>query len=82
MPGTGGEVRMPKQRWSEQSTARQVATIVLGVIQVSLAILAWTDLARRPADQINGSKPRWAGIIAINYIGPILYFVRGRRPAR
>jgi hypothetical protein len=31
--------------------------------------------------QVNGSKPRWAAIIAIDFVGPILYFTRGRRPS-
>jgi hypothetical protein len=33
------------------------------------------------AVQVNGSKPRWAAIIAIDFVGPILYFTRGRRPS-
>jgi hypothetical protein len=32
----------------------------------------------RPAEEIRGSKAKWAAIIAINYVGPILYFTRGR----
>ncbi|RIK00885.1 MAG: hypothetical protein DCC47_22275, partial [Acidobacteria bacterium] len=39
---------------------------------------AWTDLARRPADRVAGSKAKWAAIIAVNWIGPITYFRRGR----
>ena len=50
-------------------------------VQVSLAVSAWADLARRPAEQINGPRTRWAAVIAVNFIGPILYFLRGRRPA-
>jgi hypothetical protein len=53
--------------------------IVAGVVQLSLATAAWVDLARRPAEQVNGSKGKWAAIIAINWIGPIAYFTRGRK---
>jgi hypothetical protein len=53
--------------------------MLLTAVQVSLAVSAWTDLAGRPAEHVNGSKRRWAAIIAINFIGPMLYFTRGRR---
>lgn len=65
--------------WDESPTPRKVATVLLAIVQLSLAFSAWTDLARRPAAQVNGPKGRWAAIIAINFVGPILYFTRGRR---
>jgi hypothetical protein len=66
-------------RWEEFSTPRKVATVLLSIVQVSLALCAWIDLARRPAAQVNGPKGRWAAVIAVNFVGPILYFLRGRR---
>ncbi len=71
---------MAKQQWSDLSPARQRAVVVSGVIQASLAVAAWVDLARRDASEVNGSKGKWAAVIAINWIGPIAYFARGRRP--
>jgi hypothetical protein len=53
--------------------------MALVAVQVSLAVSAWTDLAGRPADQVNGSKRRWALVIGVNFVGPVLYFLRGRR---
>ena len=50
-----------------------------GAVQLVLAITAWRDLASRAADQINGPKGLWAAIIAVNWIGPIAYFIKGRR---
>lgn len=70
------------QRWDEMSAARKVLVMLLTSVQVSLAVSAWADLARRPAEQVVGSKRRWAAVIAVNFVGPILYFARGRRPAR
>ena len=73
------------RRWDEYSTRSKVLVMLLTTVQVSLAVSAWTDLARRPAEQVNGRKGRWAAIIAVNFIGPMLYFTRGRRaptPAR
>lgn len=38
---------------------------------------------RRPPDEVNayGSKAKWAAIIAVNFVGPVLYFTKGRRKA-
>lgn len=48
------------------------------VIQVILLIVALVDLIR--IEKTNGPKWLWAVIIfLINIIGPILYFVIGRR---
>lgn len=67
------------RRWDEYSTRNKVLMVLLAAVQVSLAVSAWTDLVQRPAEQVNGRKSRWAAIIAINFIGPMLYFTRGRR---
>ena len=39
----------------------------------------WADLALRPAAEVNGGKGKWAAIIAVNFVGPVLYFRRGIR---
>ncbi|GAA1054694.1 hypothetical protein [Dietzia natronolimnaea] len=70
---------MRKKSWNELSDGQKAAILTLMSVQVSLAVTAWTDLAFRPAEQVRGSKGRWAAIIAVNFIGPALYFVRGRR---
>lgn len=70
---------MGTKSWSEQSRTRQVLTVALSIVQIGLAVAAWADLARRPAVQVRGSKRTWAGVIAINFVGPLLYFSRGRR---
>jgi len=70
------------RRWDESSTRSKVLVMLLVALQVSLAVSAWTDLYERPAEQVNGTKGRWAAIIAINFVGPVLYFTRGRcRPS-
>ena len=69
-------------RWEEYSTRSKVLMLLLVAMQVSLAVCAWTDLAQRPTKQVNGPKIRWAAIIAVNFVGPMLYFTRGRRIPR
>lgn len=68
-----------KKQWKDLSGGQRAGSMVLGVVQLALAVAAWADLARRPAEQVNGRKGLWAAIIAVNYIGPIAYFVKGRR---
>ena len=66
-------------KWGDRTPRQQTAILVLGSIQLSLAATAWTDLARRPAQRVNGRKGVWAAIIAVNWIGPLSYFRWGRR---
>jgi Phospholipase_D-nuclease N-terminal len=70
---------MAIKQWSELSPRQQTAVLVLGSIQLSLAATAWTDLARRPAREVNGRKGLWAAVIAVNWIGPLAWFRWGRR---
>lgn len=69
-----------KKKWSELSGPAKAGTIVMGLIQVSLLIAALIDIYRRPAEQINGSKAMWTGVAFINTVGPIAYFIKGRKP--
>ncbi|WBM81493.1 PLDc N-terminal domain-containing protein [Cryobacterium breve] len=73
---------MARQRaWNDLSPREQTGVLVAGSVQLALAATAWTDLARRPAALVNGPKLLWAVIIGVNFIGPIAYFVGGRRKA-
>ena len=68
-----------KKKWAEMSTPQRVVVVLGGIVQISLALAAWADLAKRSPEQVNGPKGRWAGIIGINFVGPILYFAVGRQ---
>ena len=70
---------MTRKRWADLSDAQKTAVLVAASVQLSLAATAWVDLARRPAAQVRGPKALWAVGIAVNFIGPISYFVAGRR---
>lgn len=70
------------KRWQELSTGTRRLIVVGGALEAALKIVALVDLARRPASEIRGSKPRWAAaIVCINSLGgvPIAYFAWGRR---
>jgi hypothetical protein len=68
-----------RRRWADLTPRQRLLTVVAGSVQLSLAALSWTDLARRPAAQVNGPKPLWAAIIAVNVVGPLAYLRWGRR---
>ena len=70
---------MAKKKWSDLTSGQRKAMMALGTVEVALASAAYIDLIRRPADEVNGSKGTWAAIIAINIVGPIAYFTRGRK---
>jgi hypothetical protein len=44
-----------------------------------LLIAALIDIRRRPAKQIRGNKLLWTAAVFVNFIGPISYFVFGRK---
>lgn len=70
-----------KTRWTDLSSGQQTAVLTVVSIQLSLAATAWTDLAIRPPENVNGSKTVWAAVIAVSFVGPALYFTVGRRKA-
>jgi hypothetical protein len=70
---------MRVQGWDDLPVRRKVLVMLLVSLQVSLAVSAWTDLAQRPAEQVNGRKSFWAAVIAVNFVGPLWYYRRGRR---
>ena len=71
----------PKQ-WQDLTDRQKRGIVVLGALQITLLAAALIDIRRRPADAINGSKRLWTAVVFINGIGPIAYFLFGRkRPA-
>ncbi|KLU11425.1 hypothetical protein [Kocuria sp. SM24M-10] len=68
-----------RTRWQDLTAGQQTALLALASVQVSLAATAWADLALRPTEEVDGGKGKWAAIIAINFVGPVLYFRYGIR---
>jgi hypothetical protein len=67
------------KRWSDLPPQVRTRIIVQGIIQFILLILALRDISRRPADQIRGRKWMWVVGSFVQPIGPIAYFVFGRK---
>ena len=69
------------KKWSDL-TPRQKAPLVLrGIVQFALLVAALSDIYRRPAEEIHGSKWLCSAVSFINFmgIGPITYFLFGRK---
>ena len=59
---------------------RQYLPLIIPVVLIELALLitALVDLIRR--EKTNGPKWAWALVIVlVNFIGPIIYFIAGRK---
>lgn len=75
---------MTPKRWDDLDVRTRRVLMTGAAFEGTLKIAALVDLARRPSDQVRGSKLGWAAaIVLINSAGavPIVYFVRGRRAA-
>jgi hypothetical protein len=68
-----------KKTWKEMSPAARASFVAVGIAQVSLMIAAQRDISKRPAELINGPKAAWRMASMINFIGPMGYFVLGRK---
>jgi hypothetical protein len=71
-----------RKRWSDLSPGARRFVLVGGAFEAVLKAAALTDLARRSAHQVRGSRSRWAAaMVLVNSLGavPVLYFVYGRR---
>jgi Polyketide cyclase / dehydrase and lipid transport/Phospholipase_D-nuclease N-terminal len=68
-----------RKRWSELSSRQRTAIVAAGALQVTLAAAALLDLRRRPAEQVRGPKQLWAAAAFVNFVGPLAYFLFGRR---
>lgn len=69
-------------QWNSLSPAMRRTVIGLGAVDAALRIAALVDLARRPADEVNGPKAAWAAaLVVVNSVGalPLSYAVWGRK---
>lgn len=73
MAGTAGK------RWADLSDGQRRLLIAAAVAEASLKIVALIDIQRRPPSQIRGPKALWRAALAVNLLGPLSYFVFGRK---
>ena len=67
------------KKWSELTTGQRMAGMFGAVLQITLLAAALWDLWHRPADEINGDRRLWTAVSFVNFVGPIAYFLFGRK---
>jgi hypothetical protein len=70
---------VPNKRWRDLSPGQKGAIALSGAVQLGLLVAALVDIYRRPAGEIRGRKGVWVATAFVNYVGPISYFLFGRR---
>jgi len=73
---------MADRKWGDLSPRTRRLIIAAAVAEGILKVAALVDMARRPGDQIRGSKWVWAPtVLLVNSVGaaPLAYFAFGRR---
>lgn len=71
-----------RREWKDLEPRTRRLIVVASAMDGLLKIAALIDLARRPSNEVRGSKAGWAVAVSlINSLGavPIAYFVWGRR---
>ena len=70
---------MAKRSWSDFTPQQRAAISAVGAAELLFKMLALRDISRRDADQIRGSKRLWRAAQLVNTLGPLSYFLIGRR---
>ncbi|ACL38969.1 MULTISPECIES: membrane protein [Pseudarthrobacter] len=72
-------VARKKKTWKEMSPSSKAGTIIVAIVQLSMLVAAQRDISKRPAALINGPKGAWRAASFINFVGPMGYFIFGRK---
>ena len=72
-------VARKKKTWKEMSPSSKAGTIIVAIVQLALLVAAQRDISQRPAALINGPKGAWRAASFINFVGPMGYFIFGRK---
>ena len=70
-----------KAPWHQKDTpaAKNASALVRGIFNLALLIWAVRDIRRRSADEIKGNRKFWMMAAFAPPIGPIAYFLFGRK---
>lgn len=70
---------MTKKSWSDLTAGQQRLVMATGAAEAIVTGAALRDLARRPADSVRGPKALWGAACFVQPVGPLAYYVVGRR---
>jgi len=68
--------------WADLSDRQRKLLVAAAVAEAALKIAALIDIQRRPASQIRGPKALWRAVQTVNLLGPLSYFLVGRKRGR
>jgi hypothetical protein len=68
-----------RKKWSELTTGQQAAAGAGALVQVTLLAAALWDIWHRPPEEINGDRRIWTAVSFVNFVGPVAYFLFGRK---
>lgn len=71
--------KMAEKKWSDLSQGQRNAIKIAALAELTLKIAMLIDIRRRPASEIRGPKGAWRAAAAVNTLGPVSYFLFGRR---
>jgi hypothetical protein len=70
---------MKRKKWQELTPNQRKMIVAGGAAQLLLLGRALADLRRRSSDELRGGKRLWVPVVFINFIGPVAYFLFGRK---
>lgn len=70
-----------KLRWGELSIWQRAGVVLLSVTQLALLAAALLDIRHRPATATNGNKRWWTAAAFVKFVGPLAYYLLGRKRA-
>jgi hypothetical protein len=68
-----------KRKWGDFSARQQRGMQLLGLVQVALLVSALWDIWHSSPDDINGDRRVWTAVSFVNIVGPLAYFIVGRK---
>jgi hypothetical protein len=76
-----GRQFMRRRSWKDMSPVQKLGNILTGAVELVLVTLALWDISHRPDNEFNGKKRTWVMASLLQPIGPIIYFIFGRKKA-
>jgi hypothetical protein len=68
-----------RRKWSDYTAGQQGAIVLGAVLEFTLLTAALWDIWHRPPEEIKGGRRLWTLASLVSFVGPISYFVFGRK---
>jgi hypothetical protein len=70
---------MRTKQWRDLTPNQRKAIVAAGAVQLTLLGAALADIRHRSSGELRGGKRLWVPAVFVNFIGPVAYFLFGRR---